>query len=340
MVSPGPSRFERPAVLLVSRIGDQLIALPAIRALCAMFPRGLQLLLGEGMLSFFYRGLPVGDTVRVRWDDVEAVTIDGDRMRSCVRSCDLFVCLTTQSAPFIDQLAGLMKPRYAVGFAGTLDDHLRIDDSQHMFDQLFLIPQRLKPSLRIEDFSAPPVLSRAAEDAASRLASERCGEHHRLLFVHPETGLPKRWSEEAFAWVLEQFLAERREYVAVVSSLEATSLDTLGGRVTRIGAHLELAIALASHADLFFGVDSCFLHAADLFRTPGLALFGPTTPEKWGFRFSPNGRHVAESSMDRVDREVVLQALLELAVIAESSPSGGLGDRDPRVPDRAAVHGR
>src|SRR2546422_7821916 len=31
--------------------------------------------------------------------------------------------------------------------------------------------------------------------------------------------------------------------------------------------HLELALAILRYADLFLGIDSCFLHAADLFRS-------------------------------------------------------------------------
>jgi len=47
--------FARPAVFFVDGFGDQLIALPAMRALEALFPREIQLLLDEGMLSLLPR---------------------------------------------------------------------------------------------------------------------------------------------------------------------------------------------------------------------------------------------------------------------------------------------
>jgi ADP-heptose:LPS heptosyltransferase len=77
-------------------------------------------------------------------------------------------------------------------------------------------------------------------------------------------------------------------------------------------------------ADLFLGVDSLFLHAADLFRVPSVGLFGPTACEEWGFRVTPTWRHISgHGSMDTIQREAVLDALLSIA------GAGGSGGRVP-----------
>jgi len=56
------------------------------------------------------------------------------------------------------------------------------------------------------------------------------------------------------------------------------------------------------------------LHAADLFRVPGVGLFGPTDPYRWGFRLSPHGRSIwGMGMMEAISREAVLEALLEIA---------------------------
>ena len=76
------SAFERPAVFFVGGFGDQLMALPAMRALGAIFPSGMEILLGEGMLSFFHRGLPAGEAIRVWWSDFDKRSIDVVKVKS------------------------------------------------------------------------------------------------------------------------------------------------------------------------------------------------------------------------------------------------------------------
>jgi ADP-heptose:LPS heptosyltransferase len=95
-------------------------------------------------------------------------------------------------------------------------------------------------------------------------------------------------------------------------------------RIVRIDEHLEMVLAILKHADLFLGIDSCLLHAADLFRIPGVGLFGPTDPRRWGFRLSPRSRSIwGEGTMQAIRRERVLDLLLEIAegVEPQAEPS-------------------
>jgi hypothetical protein len=278
----------------------------------------MQLLLGEGMLSFLYADLPVGKTVRVWWDDYENDSIDVARVAGSAESCDLFLCLSRHALPFAAELALRMGASWTVGYSEIFDIQMLIGDDVHEFDQLFAIPLYLEPLLRFDQFSAPPVFSAAAEAAAARYISSNCRCWDRVLFLHPETLPEKTWAPERFAWVLEHFLAERPEYIVVVSSLAPTDFGSLDGRVIQTDVHLELALALMRYVDLFLGIDSCFLHAADLFRIPGVALFGPTASRQFGFRLSPWARHIAEESMDKIRPGPVLEALLELAELVES----------------------
>ena len=80
--------------------------------------------------------------------------------------------------------------------------------------------------------------------------------------------------------------------------------------------HLNAATALTrdQHADLFLGIDSCFLHAADLFRIAGIGLFGPTDPFRFGFRLSPRVLTFwGKGCMEAIRPAAVLDALLEIA---------------------------
>ena len=106
-------RFERPAVFLLNGRGDQLLALPAMRALATVFTGGVQLILGQGMYEFFYRGLPMGGPVRAWWKDREKLSIDVERIASSAKTCDLFVCLSTIDAPSIAELARKLEARWS-----------------------------------------------------------------------------------------------------------------------------------------------------------------------------------------------------------------------------------
>jgi hypothetical protein len=305
--------FERPAVFFVNRLGDQLMSLPAMRALGAIFPGGLQLLLGEDMRSFFYRGLPFGEPVVVRWDGHDQSGIDVTRTAGAAAPCDLLVCLSPDPLSFIGPLAERLGACWTIGYGEGLDHQLRSSDGTHVFDRLFAIPQCLQPALRFDEFCGPPVFSPAAEAAATRFLASAHGPWPRVLFVHPETCPERTWARERLAWVLKRFLAERPHFMALVASLEPIDLGGHDGRVRWIDRHLELTLALMKHMDLFLGIDSCFLHAADLYRIPGVALFGPTAAREKGFRFSPRSRHLSAQSMDGIRREHVLEALLDVA---------------------------
>jgi ADP-heptose:LPS heptosyltransferase len=78
-----------------------------------------------------------------------------------------------------------------------------------------------------------------------------------------------------------------------------------------LGLPLDLAMGLVANADLFVGIDSSMLHAADLARVPGVGLFGPTRAATWGFRFAPH-RHVDMSAMEDITAIDVLDAMEDL----------------------------
>jgi ADP-heptose:LPS heptosyltransferase len=322
MKTPLITTFERPAVFFVNAFGDQLITLPAVRALASLFPNGIQLLLGEGMCSFLYGGLAVRECpVRVRWENFDEKKIDVERIAPHTENCDLFLCLSTFSSPSLLDLAHRMGARWTMGWFDIFDQSVPFDPTKHWFDLYFEFPKQFRSELCFDDFSSPPSCSAAAKRAAQLFVHKHVAVGSRILFVHPETKPEKMWDRAAFSWVLEQFLEEHPEFVVFTTSVNPYPLD-LGCHAHRavwVDEHLELAFAIMSHADLFLGIDSCFLHAADLWRLPGVALFGASEasdPKQWGFRLSPRTRLVsAEKSLDRIQREDVLTALCEVAAV-------------------------
>ena len=308
--------FGRPAVFFLNGLGDQLMALPAMRALAVLFPDGMELLLGEGMLSFFYRGLPFGEPTRVWWSDFSKKTIDVDRSVRGASPADLFLCVSTWTTPTIVELAHKLGARSTMGHSSLFDRVVPAAESEHMCDVYFSLPKMLSPELQFENFAAPPCFSPAAETAAIRYMQKNVPPGMRVLFVHPETHASKMWNPQSFAWVLNRFLQARTDYIVLLASVYwyPMMLPRYPDRLVLVDEHLELVMTILRHCDLFLGIDSCFLHGADFYRIPGVGLFGPTQPSEWGFRLSTGSRCVyGNGSMNGVRREAVLEALLELA---------------------------
>ena len=300
-------------VFLIDGIGDQFFVLPAMRALAGIFPGRLQLVIGEGMLTFMYRELGLGEAVRVRYDDHERN--DAGPVAAALKPSDLLLCLSTRCYPFAVELARRIGATRTMGYHDCFDEYWPIRADRHLFEHHFAIAQHFDPTRCFEDHARPPVLSSAARAAAARSMREFRGTAARVLFVHPESAIAaKTWPLERLRWVLERFVEVHPEYAVVVHNLEPLALDPHGGRVRQSSCdHLERTMAMIPHADLFLGVDSCCLHAADLCRVPGVGLFGPSKVAKAGFRLSPVHRHVAGASMDAITRESVLDALLDVA---------------------------
>ena len=139
-----------------------------------------------------------------------------------------------------------------------------------------------------------------AEDPAAagridrRLAEAGIGPSHTLVVVHVSAGNPfRRWPADSFAALIVE-LATRdpaRRFVITSGPSEAdtaravarAALQALGGDAPVV-AHGQFEIgelrALAARAALYIGGDSGPLHIAATTRTPVVALFGPTLPER------------------------------------------------------------
>jgi hypothetical protein len=178
-----------------------------------------------------------------------------------------------------------------------------------------------------------PLQPSVLQEARSMRAAVPAGV--KVLVVHADAGwTDKRWPVTRFIDVLDRFLSRHRDFVAWVVGMGHEELNVGCERdrvVPLLGLPLDLAMGLVASADLFVGVDSSMLHAADLARVPGVGLFGPTRPGLWGFRFAPH-RHIDMSTMADIRVDDVLNAmedLLEEYVSSrprESIHPGGLHD--------------
>ena len=311
----------KPVLFFHTGLGDHLLSLPAIRALAHIYGERLTIIGRQGMPQWFYHELPVGRCIEVEmqnrdgtgyWFDLEGAVAE-------VGECDVFTTLITWHTSQVDELARRLGAQATVGFAhGGFDYPRAYEWEQHSADLAFEVPACIDPSLSIEQFAqAPRFHPRFVEKAAQIRAL--LPRDYRLLAVHTETLPKKEWPIERFAAVIDEFLDRFPDFLVVTVDVEEREL-ACGRHADRVvpacGLYLPTAAHLISQCDLFLGVDSCFLHAADLYRVPGVTLFGPTQADEWGYRF---GRGCAIQAAEMVDISVerVLDGLVKMATAPE-----------------------
>jgi ADP-heptose:LPS heptosyltransferase len=317
----------RPAVCFVSNIGDSVLTLPTLRALAELFTAPLTLICPTVAFDLCFK------EVTPRHVDTSGLPLTGpntgpmssrrpfdfDTLASEIGDVDVFIDTLTWnslSSTIIRPLVERLAPARSIGFPTDYAyDVVIAKEECHSADLTFKLARLFDPSLRIETYAQPLTLTPSVQaEARSMRAALPAGT--KVLAVHADTNwAEKRWFATRFIDLLDRFLAGHSDFVAWVVGMGHEELN-VGRERDRVFAHLglplDLAMGMVANADLFVGIDSCMLHAADLARVPGVGLFGPTRAETWGFRFGPH-RHVDMATMPDIAVDEVLTALEELA---------------------------
>lgn len=319
----------RPAVMFSNGLGDHLLNLPAVRALAHLFPHRLALLCQPGAGETFFHGLPLRRVVETPM----AIEPRGKRFDAAAAArelgaTDLLLSLNPWHGPSVDRLLERLAPPRSIGFHPGFTEVLERDFTKHSAELAFDVPRRLAPHLSLDDFAEPPRFPPAAHAAADDVWRS-LPPAELTLAVHADSDeAHKTWPAQAFRRALDAVLERHPGMRVVVVGMADVGLaeGRHGARVTLcLGLPVGVAALLVGRSDLFLGVDSCFLHAADLFRVPGVALFGPTAPHEWGFRFGPGRALVGR------DGEVASIAPEEV-VLALGAFLGGTASRPAPLP--------
>lgn len=288
------SRWRNPAVFLANGFGDRLMALPTLRALASLFEGRLRLLGTTGDVEAFYGGLPLRAAHEIAVEKCEGGwTFDAAEAAAALGACDLFLSLNPWHTAALDALLAALGAELTIGYAPAFDIHVARDGARHVVDDTFAMVRLFDEHATIDEgLAAPPLLPAPARNVAQR-ALAQIPDGVRVVAVHTETDGPKMWPAAVMAAILDEFLAHRTDFVALVVDKHDRGIDigARGSAVVPLRLPLTAAMAIVSRSQLFFGVDSCMLHVADFFGVPGVGMFGPTDPARFGFRFTP-GEHV------------------------------------------------
>jgi hypothetical protein len=299
--------------------GDRLLSLPALRALVSLFGRRLTLVCDCGAASFFRSELELKAIVEIT-DNGTRREFDVGVATAAVEGCDLLLSLVPWSSDALDRLIKASAPRLSVGFGPSFDVPLARDFGKHSADLAFDLPLFLDPSLEIGAFAGPLQFDPGVDQRARHILAP-LPRSVRVLTLHADTFQDKQWPAARMREVIDRFLARHPDFVVIVVGMDDCTFrdDRTRARVLECcRLPLDLTMQIVGLSDLFLGVDSCMLHAADLGRVPGVGLFGSTKSAEFGFRFGPH-RHVDARSMDEIAVGDVVPALIEMSRISHRS---------------------
>jgi heptosyltransferase-2 len=299
-------------LLRLERIGDLLMALPAIRDVRAFAPSAdIDLVVGRWNTSL---AEAIPSVSRVITLDAKWLARDtgGLGMRALLgaargwRGAAYDLAINFEPDIRSNLLLGASGAAWTVGWASggggpILDQALDFDPKGHTIENArrlvsaaFGHTAPLGTSVSTE--AGGPVL--AIPDAAEAAAAERLLAHNamaqRLVGVHASGGRPiKQWDPERFADVAEALVRTRGATIVLTgTSAERALIETVRRRLPATSVIdasgdldlLELA-ALLRRMDLFITGDTGPMHLAAAVETPIVAVFGPSAPH----RYAPAG---------------------------------------------------
>lgn len=300
-------RTDRPSRVLVfrmERVGDLLMARPGLRILRRQFPNAqIDLVVGSwnAPLARLFREIDALHMLDLPWIARGSQASSARQMLAAVRRWrhlryDLGVNLEGDIRSHLLLRASGARRRAGFAHAGggpLLTLPVPHDPARHVaWNILTLVAAVAGCDVSEADLVVPPLELPAEAVAFAANALDPLGPARRILVVHPSGGRRiKQWPPERLARAAAD-LARQTEARLVVTGSPAdraivevfrsalppgTSVLDLTGRLDLV----QLA-AVLQRADLFLGCDSGPMHLAAAVGTPVLAVFGPSSPVRWG----------------------------------------------------------
>ena len=316
--------FKKAVIFFANAVGDHLIVLPTVRALSHIFNGRISLMALPNAREEIFPDVVFEEAWTINFPgsknwysgvpSTSDITFDHEVLALQAKGCDLFLSLTAWHTPEVEKLIALLSPSISMGYFPSFDQVVASEHC-HVFDAVFSITHEFDPHIRLENFIAPPPISKKNSLLVKELRAELEKDGRHILIIHADTKKRKMWDHEKFLSVIDAFLMEYPNFLAVIVGLWNFLPIERALNKNRIfnlcGLSIDLSFGLISIGDVFIGIDSCMLHAADLFRVPGVGIFGPTEPKRWGFRFAPH-EHIHSEHLELLSEEYVLKALLKL----------------------------
>lgn len=302
----GSRKAEKPLLMFWRNggIGDRLLILPTIQAIQSVFGDALVIPTDSFNHAVLLNGLRDAAIHEIVGDDLSPI-------RACVANCDAIISVNSWISPELAELIAGSGVAWSAGFFEPFLSRIRLDYDEHPLDMFFRIARAVNDQLCLEDHVTPLFDARYSEVAERVRDSLPSGA--RMLVIHGDTKPYKMWPPNRLLAVIEYIMDTYEEWCVFIVGQADLGLDRVSERhrhrvISAIGGSLAAQFCLVARADMFIGIDSCFLHVADLFGVKGIGLFGPTQAKRWGFRVSQHCHIQGEGSTDAISPELVIDA--------------------------------
>jgi hypothetical protein len=299
-------------IFFVNGLGDALMALPTLRAITEIFHGKVTLICQKDPEPSWFYELKLKKIFKIKTRIIKnGFTFQYKPLIDELVNCDIFISLVTWQSEALNSLINYINPKLTMGFFPNYDVYFPIKNTVNMFDQNFMNAQFFNQKLQLTTYATPPIIPENIMELCI-LLKKKLLPSKRLLAIQVETVINKMWPIQNFKIVINQFLEENQDYSIAVVGHKYFPLDQ-GIYQNRIigffGMPVEIGYAMVSLSDLFIGIDSCMLHAADLFNIPSIGLFGPTNEKRFGSRFCYHQHMLGYGNMKNIKVIDVLETL-------------------------------
>ena len=290
----------RPLLIFHALAGDLLMAVPMLRFLRERYGPDIPLVCGTepehqiifrqvGFANlhpreFWVRDLLPGEAVAIPAD----WCFDVDSVLSLAADCDLFINPTQGCGTAFSTIASKLQLP-SIGYHENADLKISLHDMLgHMVEQFFQFAQAIHASAYINDFAYFP--HRTDAENIRAVVREEVGQGGRLVVIHADTKVDKMWPIEHWSAWLKMLWADEPETHVLLLGYPAIPIENYAVDLRLHDCRnlpLTVNYEIAAMADLFVGVDSCMLHAADLCRVPSVGIMTHGYwPANFGMRFA------------------------------------------------------
>lgn len=315
-----------PHIIFSNGIGDHFLVLPTLRALNLLFNEKITLICQKDSLA----KLIFCELKSLNFIEIEFIEINGERrfdsnaLSKKITNCDFLISLNPWggSLDIVNLIKKLNNLKGSIGFFKCFDIYVPFDESIHSFDMNFNIITALNNDLKIADFSYPSDVGDNFIDIKNTLSS-LIPKDVKILTLQIDTEQEKMWSTTNYIILLNKIMEKYENLIVIplgINNIEFINSLKYSERILQyenIKLPFNIACAYVSICDFFIGIDSVFLHVADLYRKKSIGIFGPTSHIEFGFRFSKHICHIfsQSQSMDNIKVSDVEEAFDHLYFI-------------------------
>ena len=200
---------------------------------------------------------------------------------------DFFISLSSYHNETIEKILKNVNFKVKIGYTGSIYDYEIADPycKTNMFDVYFKSFQYFNKEALIIDYSDKIIPKNQILD------SNNFKNEFKIITVHTDTKPEKTWKSYNFFNLISKIINEYEDVLIVIIGIPKINFSSISDRIIQFDTpNFFVSWEMLNMSDFFIGLDSCFMHLADINNIPSITLFGETNEAEWGYRFNENGK--------------------------------------------------